>query len=171
MKSLLIFAGTLCFACTAFSHQEPSAMAEKLREEMSTVGVDAFTASSYKPHVVKHIVLFRYAKAVTSLQKDEIKNRFLALKDNCQRSGHPYIVSIETGAQSSGEGLDQQLEQGFIVTFNSEGDRNFYVGQPIVQDAKFYDQAHQKFKEFVGPFLHTPINPNGVLVFDFVLNK
>jgi hypothetical protein len=35
--------------------------------------------------------------------------------------GQPYITSIETGLQNSGEGADQGFEQIFLVTFKSEG--------------------------------------------------
>jgi hypothetical protein len=33
--------------------------------------------------------------------------------------------------KNSCEGAARNLEQGFIVTFRSEGDRNYYVGQPV----------------------------------------
>jgi hypothetical protein len=36
-----------------------------------------------------------------------------------KRNGRRYILSIETGSEIGGEGLDQCLEQGFIVTFKS----------------------------------------------------
>jgi len=83
------------------------------------------------------------------------------------RNGKPYILAIETGAQNGGESVDQGLEQAFIVTFKSQGDRNFYVGQPLFNDSNFYDVNHQAFKEFVGPLLQK--NPLGVLVFDYAV--
>lgn len=70
--------------------------------------------------------------------------------------------------ETSGEGADQGLEQGFIVTFNSEGDRNYYVGQPVVTDSGFYDPKHQAFKDFVGPLLASTA---AALVFDFTVGK
>lgn len=55
------------------------------------------------------------------------------------------------GAQNSGEGVSRGFQQGFIVTFRSEGDRNYYVGGPVVTNAPFfYDPAHQRFEYFVG---------------------
>ena len=141
--------------------------AERLKQTVAEIGPEAFTAPDYKRGLVRHIVLFRYDPRVTAEQKTEVKRRFLSLKSETKREGRPYIVSIETGAQSSGEGVDQSLEQAFIVTFRSEGDRNHYVGSPIVTDARYYDAAHQAFKDFVGPLLHKPVNPSGVLVFDF----
>jgi len=142
-----------------------SVAADQLKSELAQVGIAQFTDHDYKPGTIKHIVLFRYLDTVTQEQKDEVKRRFLALQKLATREGKPYIVSIATGLQNSGEGVDQDLEQGFIVTLRSEGDRNFYVGQPLINDSHFYDAAHQDFKNFVGPLLHQ--DPLGVLVFDF----
>ncbi len=165
MKTLLVSAlGLASLVNSAMASQQLSAT-ERLKQELAAVGVEQFTASSYKPGTLRHVVLFRYAATVTTEQRLEAKRRFLALQGECLRDGRPYIVSIETGAQSSGEGADQGLEQGFIVTFASEGDRNFYVGQPLVANAAYYDGAHQEYKEFVGPLLA----PGGVVVFDFAI--
>lgn len=145
--------------------------ADRLHQELATRGEQGLTDRAYHRGVIRHIVLFRYKPATPESTKEQIKKRFLALKQLCKRDGRPYIVSIETGAQSSGEGVDQGLEQGFIVTFSSEGDRNYYVGTPVVSDARYFDPAHQSFKEWVGPHLHEPINPTGVVVFDFQVEQ
>lgn len=152
---------------TANASEQPLTPAESLKQALAELGPQGFTDTNYKPGLIRHLVLFRYENSVTPEQKQEIKERFLALQKSCKRNGHEYILSIETGTQNSGEGVDQNLEQGFMVTFKSEGDRNYYVGQPVLADSNFYDPAHQAFKEFVGQFLHTPINPTGVVVFDF----
>lgn len=83
------------------------------------------------------------------------------------RKTRPFIVSIETGQQLSGEGADQNLEQAFVVTFRSQGDRNYYVGQPLVSDAQYYEPVHQRFKEFVGPMLAS----GGVIVLDYTVEQ
>lgn len=137
------------------------------KQELADAGVETYTSPDYKPGIVRHVVLFRYAADVTAAQKEEAKNRFLALQQLCQRNGRPYVLSIETGGEISGEGADQNLEQGFIVTFLSQGDRNYYVGQPVVTDPNHYDPAHQAFKDFVGPLL----DQNGALVFDFAVEN
>ncbi len=151
----------------ASAQQVTQSPTDKLKEELAGVGVEAFTSPEYKKGLVRHIVLFRYADDVTAAQKKEVKDRFLALQKS-ERNGKRYILSIETGAQNSGEGVDDSLEQAFVVSFKSQGDRNYYVGQPIVTDANFYDPNHQAFKEFVGPLLHK--DPLGVLVFDFAVD-
>jgi hypothetical protein len=139
---------------------------QRLDTELSTVGVGQFTAPDYKPGLVRHIVLFRYKDTVTAAQREDITQRFLALQ-NSPRNGAPYIVSIEEGMQNSGENADQGLQQGFLVTFRSEGDRNYYVGQPIVTNAQYYDAMHQQFKDFVGPYLAA----QGVVVFDYTVAR
>ena len=146
---------------------DPCSAAERLKQELATVGVERFTAPDYKPGMIRHIVLFRYNEAVSPEQKEEVIRRFLALRTLAKRNGNTYILSIESGSEISGEGLDQCLEQGFIVTFKSQGDRNYYVGQPVVTDPDFYDAAHQAFKDFVGPML----DQNGAFVFDFSAGK
>ena len=124
-----------------------------------------FTDPDYGFGRVEHIVLFKYKPDVSAETKQLIEKNFLALKNLALRNGKPYIVSIVTGSQSSLEGLGHGFEQGFIVTFKSEGDRNYYVGKPAVNDPHYFDPAHDAFKTFVSPFLSE--GNDGVLVFDF----
>lgn len=142
----------------------PETLGQILKTEQQEIGSEVFTAPGYKPGTVQHIVLFKYRKSVTPAQIEEVRNRFLALKTVAKRNGKPYILRLEAGAQNSGEGADHGFQEGFVVTFRSQGDRNYYVGTPIVTDPKFFDPAHQKFKDFVGPLL---AEKDGALVFDF----
>ena len=129
-----------------------------------TVPPHTATARDDHPGRYQHIVLFKYRAEVSPAQKQEVIRLFLALERLCLRNGRPYISSIVTGAQNSTEGAARGLEQGFIVTFRSEGDRNYYVGAPGEQDSRFADPAHAAFKRFVAPLLAPG---DGVLVFDF----
>ena len=88
----------------------------------------------------------------------------MALKQST-RADKPYTIDIIAGQQISGEAADGGFQQAFIVTFQSLGDRNFYVGEPIVTDPHYYDAQHAEFKTFVQPYLAN----DGVLVFDFVV--
>jgi hypothetical protein len=126
--------------------------ATDLLAELASVGTERFTASDYRPGEVTHIVLFGYLPEVTAEQKAEVDRRFRALVET-ERDGAPYIVSITSGYQQSGEVAPGGLEHGFVVTFRSLGDRNFYVGEPIVSDPAFFDPVHAGFKAFVGPLL------------------
>lgn len=124
------------------------------------------TAPGYRPGLLRHIVLFQYGEKTTPALRQEIADRFCALAESL-RNGKRYIVSIESGSQISPEGLHRGLEHGFIVTFESEGDRNYYLGRPFINDPALYDPAHDQFKQFVGPYLAP--GPDGVLVFDFAV--
>jgi len=144
---------------------------ERMKALVLEFGEETVVAPDFRPGVVRHIVLFRYKDGITNEQKQEVVDRFLALAKECVRSGQPYIISIETGSQNSGEGLDQELEQAFVVTFKSEGERNYFVGRKIVKKNGNFDPAHDAFKHFVTPLLHEPVDPSGVLVFDFQLYR
>jgi len=133
-----------------------------LQSTLAMIGPEAFTAEEYKPGLIRHIVLFQYALGATANQRGEVVERFIALGDACRRKGGDrYLIGIETGPQTSGEGADKGLNQGFIVTFKSEGDRNYYVGTPVVHDPAYYDPAHQEYKDFIKSFV------SNALVFDF----
>ena len=68
------------------------------------------------------------------------------------------------GFNASSEGYDQMMEHGFVVTFSSVSDRDYFVGRPFQTDS--YDPFHDAFKAFVGPFLRLPIS-TGLVVMDF----
>lgn len=138
------------------------AAARAVRAELKSVGAARFTAPDYKLGVVRHMVMFTFRPGTTAAQRAEVTRRFVALTTLSRRpDGKTVVTSIETGAQNSGENSDLGLEQGYLVTFQSEGDRNFYVGRPIVTEAGHFDPAHDAFKTFAGPYLAK------VVVFDF----
>ena len=138
--------------------------ARAVRLQAAQIGLRAFTAPDFHPGKVRHIVLMRFLPTITDAQRAEVVRRFMALAQVSRRdNGQQVIASIETGVQMSGEGVDQGFEQGFVVTFNSEGDRNYYVGKPVVSDPAYFDPAHEAFKKFAAPYII------GVLVFDYAL--
>lgn len=81
-----------------------------------------------------------------------------------ERDGRRYIESITSGPQISGENGANSYDHGFVVRFGSLGDRNYYVGEPIVADPQHYDAHHAAFKKDVGPLLRPG---DGVQVMDF----
>lgn len=110
---------------------------------------------------VRHFTTFRYR---LSEDREEVITRFLALQQGCVKppslSGTPvpYIVSIETGKATSHEGFDQGMVDGFLMTFTSEEDHNFYIDE---------DPVHKAFQRFVSP----KIDKEGVFVFDFMVER
>ena len=131
------------------------------------------TSPRYKLGELRHIVAFKFQSTVTKAQVDEVVERFMRLKSECVRNGKEYIKSIEVGSANSFEGADQGKQVTFLVTFKSQGDRNYYVGQPLISESypEYFDNAHLEFKKFVGPLLATPVVPEGVFVFDFTVEK
>ena len=125
--------GTILFSGVLATAQTGLSPAAQLKLQLARVGVQNFIAPNYRPGLVRHIVLFRYERGVSLEQKQEVIQRFLALKSLALR------------------------------------DRNYYVGNPVVTDSRFFDPAHQAFKEFVGPLLDKDAsgNVNGALVFDY----
>jgi hypothetical protein len=111
-------------------------------------------------------VLFRLRDDAPAGSHAEVERRFRALADSPHPDGSgPYIRSLHAGRQSSPEGVGRGFELGFVLTFSSEGDRNLYLGEPLIADPSRIDAQHAAFKEFVGPLLAP--DPHGVLVFDF----
>ncbi|MFT8710938.1 MAG: Dabb family protein [Komagataeibacter rhaeticus] len=130
----------------------------------SQIGLRNFTAAGFHPGRVRHIVLLRFLPTITDAQRAEVVRRFMALGQVSRREdGSPVISAIETGAQISGEGADEGLQQAFVVTFRSEGDRNYYVGRPVVTDPAYFDPAHEAFKKFAAPYIVSAV------VFDYAL--
>ncbi|MGU3574670.1 Dabb family protein [Brucellaceae bacterium C25G] len=136
-----------------------------LKQTVQTIGAEQFTKSDYKTGTIKHIVLFRFKPDVTKSQIKLMAQEFDNLQQLCLRDGKTYIQSIIYGKQISGEGAGHDFTLGFIVTFQSEGDRNFYVGEPLIDDPRFYDIAHHNFKKRIAPLLES----QGALVFDFLV--
>ncbi|HKG50164.1 MAG TPA: Dabb family protein [Actinomycetales bacterium] len=141
-------------------------MVLSLRQELDRIGPERFTARDHRPGVIRHVVLFRYRDDVTPEQKQEVLRRFLLLADSPRPDGGTYVLSIEAGPQGSGEDAGHGFEHGVVVSFASEGDRNYYVGEPVVDDPRFFDAEHAAFKRFVGPLLDE--GSPGLLVFDVV---
>ncbi|WP_370895968.1 Dabb family protein [Chryseobacterium gossypii] len=128
-------------------------------------GNGSVPATGYR---LDHWVLFKFKSGITEPEKQEVINRFLALK-NSQKNGSPYITLLEYGYQNSKESVKGDYDIGFRVSFTSEADRDYYVGKPFLTAPGTYDPMHDDFKNFVGPYLDSdPANPNkGVLVFDY----
>jgi hypothetical protein len=132
---------------------------------------DNYDQSFQEQQRIEHLVLFKFRNNITSQEKQEVVNRFMALK-NSLKDGKPYIT-IEYGSQNSQESVKGDYDIGFRVTFASIADRDYYVGKPFLNAPGTFDQMHDDFKNFVDPYLDSdPGNPNkGVLVFDFKSNE
>lgn len=131
-------------------------------------GESVFTDTRYKPGLLFHIVLLRFRRSVSTADKAAVFRWFLALQHSTRRDGRPYILLINGGAPNlSLEGAGMRFEQAYVVAFNLEGDRNYYVGRSIVKDPGYFDPRHEDFKVLAGPLL---AKPGGALVFDYAVS-
>ncbi|MCE0743687.1 Dabb family protein [Acetobacter sicerae] len=161
-----LVAASLLVILPDIAHADPAPVLDEAalsaQSVLAKVGAVRFTAPDFQPGTLRHMVMFRFRPEVTAALRNEVTKRFLALASLSRRpDGKPVVVSIEAGPQNSGENSDLGLQEGYLVTFRSEGDRNFYVGRPVVTDARYFDAAHDAFKTFAGPYLEK------VVVFDF----
>ncbi|KAJ4410482.1 hypothetical protein N0V91_001968 [Didymella pomorum] len=93
-----------------------------------------------------HVVFFEWKPSTSHAQVEEACKRMLALKDDClsTSSQKPYIKSFSGGRNNSPEGHAGAFSHGFVVEFESEEDRDYYVHK---------DPAHQDFIKFAGPHI------------------
>lgn len=124
----------------------------------------SLTSPDYKPGTIRHIVLFRYREDIDGTDLQKIEQKFHELQTS-KRDGRAYILSIESGAQNSPEGLGQGFHQAYIVSFTSQGDRNYYVGEPLITNPALYDPMHHAFKSFIMNYISD--QESSVLVFGF----
>ncbi|WP_322545189.1 Dabb family protein [Elizabethkingia miricola] len=120
---------------------------------------------------IEHLVLFRFKNTITLQEKEDIINRFMALKNSLKDGKH--YMKIEYGFQKSRGVKKGNYDVGFRVTFNSMEDRDYYVGKIEGQPVPVrYDHMHDAFKNFVSPYLDIDdLETKGILVFDYVSNE
>ncbi|GAA5969471.1 hypothetical protein JCM11641_008125 [Rhodosporidiobolus odoratus] len=89
--------------------------------------------------LITHIVIFKLHPTVSDAERHLLASRFLALQDRCELDGKKYLT-VTGGKNNSKEGFEKGLEQAFVVTFETEKARDYYVDT---------DPAHNEFKELV----------------------
>ncbi|CAI6339546.1 unnamed protein product [Periconia digitata] len=107
---------------------------------------------------ITHIVLFAWKDTATQEQVDEACKRMMSLSERCihPTSKAPYIKSFQGGKNNSPEGHAAPHTHGFVVEFENEEDRDYYLNK---------DPEHLAFVEFAGDFI------GGVKVLDFEPGK
>lgn len=87
---------------------------------------------------LQHVVLFKFKPEATPEKVAEIVAAFEALPSKIKE-----IKDFKWGTNNSPEKLDKGLTHAFILTFDSEKDRDTYLPHP----------AHKAFGSVVGPWL------------------
>ena len=115
------------------------------------LAASAFAADApAKNELLRHVVAFKFKETATADQIKAIEDGFRALKTKI-----PHVVSIEWGTNVSPEKFAKGFTHGFIVTFNSDKDRDAYLVHP----------EHKKFVDFALPSI------DDVFVIDFWAKK
>ncbi|MGV3774796.1 MAG: Dabb family protein [Verrucomicrobiales bacterium] len=99
---------------------------------------------------LRHVVAFKFKDTATKEQIKQVEDAFRDLKKKIKE-----IHDFEWGMNNSPEKHNKGTTHGFILTFNSEKDRDVYLDHP----------AHQEFGKLVGPLLAD------VFVIDFWAGK
>ena len=100
---------------------------------MTTEAVDKMKANQ-----LRHFVCFKYKAEASKEQIAEVEKAFAALEKKINE-----IKGFEKGINNSPEGLNKGFKHCYLITFNSEKDRDVYLVHP----------AHKTFVELVGPVL------------------
>ena len=102
------------------------------------MGMTTEAADKKKAKQLRHFVCFKYKAEASKEQIVEVEKAFAALEKKINE-----IKGFEKGINNSPEGLNKGFKHCYLITFNSEKDRDVYLVHP----------AHKKFVELVGPVL------------------
>ena len=102
-----------------------------------------------KMNKLRHLVLFKFKESATSSDILQVEKAFTDLPSKIEQ-----IKDFEWGINISPENLNKGFTHGFLLTFNSEKDRDLYLPHP----------DHKAFVKLIEPFLED------VLVVDYWTN-
>jgi cellobiose-specific phosphotransferase system component IIB len=129
MKTILILCAGFCAAMLA-----------------SGFAAETKTKPNMHEGKLRHVVAFKFKPSATKEQIKQVEDAFRDLKKKVTE-----IQSYEWGINNSPENKNRGCTHGFILTFNSEKDRDAYLIHP----------QHKEFGKLVGPLL------DDVFVIDF----
>jgi gas vesicle protein len=110
------------------------------------VAVTAAERATKSTGQLRHVVAFKFKDGTTKEQIRQVEDAFRDLKKKIKE-----IKAYEWGTNISKENRNKGCTHGFILSFNSEKDRDTYIDHP----------AHKEFGKLVGPVL------DDVFVIDF----
>jgi len=98
----------------------------------------ASTRNAAEQKRLRHVVLFKFKDAASPEQVKQIEDAFRALPGKIKE-----VQGFEWGTNVSPENLAQGYTHCFLLTFDSERDRDAYLVAP----------AHKEFGQLLGPHL------------------
>ncbi|MBC8243904.1 MAG: Dabb family protein [Verrucomicrobia bacterium] len=99
-------------------------------------GMTTEAADKKKSKQLRHFVCFKYKAEATKAKIAEVEEAFARLGKKIDE-----IKAFEKGLNNSPEGLNKGFNHCYLITFNSEKDRDAYLVHP----------AHKQFVALVGP--------------------
>lgn len=115
-----------------------------LSSGFSAVSADAAQGEGKKQ--LNHVVLIKFKSSATPEQIKKVEEAFAALKEKV-----PGVTSLRYGTNVSPEKKNKGYTHAFVLTFNSDKDRDAYLVHP----------EHKAFGKVLGPVMED------VLVIDF----
>ena len=97
-------------------------------------GMTTEAADKKKAKQLRHFVCFKYKAEASKEKIAEVEKAFVALEKKITE-----IKAFEKGMNNSPEGLNKGFKHCYMITFESEKDRDAYLVHP----------AHKKFVELV----------------------
>lgn len=88
--------------------------------------------------LLRHVVMFKFKEGASKEGIEAVEKAFVGLKDSI-----PLVRSLEWGTDVSPEGISQGFTHCFLVTFDSEQDRDAYLPHP----------AHKAFGNVLKPVI------------------
>lgn len=113
------------------------ALALSCSTKSSSVSVESVVEASNSPRL-RHVVMFKFKDSSSTEDIEKVVNAFTQLPTQI-----PEIKALEWGTNNSPEGLNKGLTHCFLLTFDSESDRDAYLPHP----------AHKAFGEIAGPHI------------------
>ena len=105
---------------------------------LNAVAADSGNAKNKKPGKVKHMVAFKFKEGTPQTEIDKLNAAFADLEKKID-----VIRTFDTGTNNSPENLNKGTTHGYLLTFDSEADRDTYLNHP----------THKEFGSMAGKIL------------------
>jgi hypothetical protein len=92
---------------------------------LNAVAADSGKAKKSKPGKVKHMVAFKFKDGTSQADIDKLNAAFRELPEKID-----VIRTFDMGKNHSPENLNKGMTHGYLLTFDSEEDRNTYLNHP-----------------------------------------
>ncbi len=136
MKLQTLLCAALLAACASIAM--PKAAAQDTKPAKAAKPDKKSASKKAKAGKLQHVVAFKFKDTASKDDVKKVEEAFRALKTKI-----PQVQKLVWGLNNSPEGLNKGCTHGWILTFNSEEDRNAYLVHP----------DHKEFGTLVKPLI------------------